>query len=70
MEKRRRQRINQSLNELKKLLLDGNAGKREVRRSSVQATSSVSEGHRGAGGPAATVRSWGGRVQLKRDGTR
>ena len=51
MEKRRRQRINQSLNELKKLLLDGNAGKREVRRSLVQ----VSEGHRGAGGPAATV---------------
>jgi len=36
MEKRRRERINQSLNELKKLLLDGNASKREVRHSFVQ----------------------------------
>ena len=41
MEKRRRQRINQSLNELKKLLLDGNAGKREVRRSLVQVMQEV-----------------------------
>jgi hypothetical protein len=30
MEKRRRARINQSLNELKKLLLDGNSSKKEV----------------------------------------
>jgi hypothetical protein len=30
MEKRRRARINQSLNELKQLLLDGNSSKKEV----------------------------------------
>jgi hypothetical protein len=30
MEKKRRARINQSLNELKQLLLDGNASKKEV----------------------------------------
>jgi hypothetical protein len=30
MEKRRRERINQSLNELRKLLVDGNASKTEV----------------------------------------
>jgi hypothetical protein len=31
MEKRRRARINNSLNELRKLLLDGNTNKTEVR---------------------------------------